>query len=146
MSHTKTTSPAPGPLELLDALDVSVAELRARLEAFKNGTIYQAPCATGNGNGAHRHTNPQLSPERLRISMELAGLDRATISTVFGVSSETIGEWLSGKRPIPSWVLPSIRILELLTPAARRNFIRNPAVRAGRKSVNSHPFSHIDEL
>jgi hypothetical protein len=78
--------------------------------------------------------------------MELAGLSKGSFGTVFGVSPEVVDEWLSGSVPVPPWVLPAVRIYELLSASARQKLARTPAARAGKRAGNMHPFACIEEL
>ena len=78
--------------------------------------------------------------------MELAGLTKATLSTVFGVPPDRLDEWLAGSVPVPPWVLPAIRLFEMLPASARKNVLRRPAERPGRRAGNMHPFACIEEL
>jgi len=96
-------------------------------------------------------------PETLRRHMEKAGLAGDELAGALGVPVAALNGWLSGNVPVPAWVLPSVRVLELVTPSARleaRGTLSTNAVQEAvpaRKTVSSqpgyrHPFSRIEEL
>jgi hypothetical protein len=78
--------------------------------------------------------------------MELAGLTKSSFSRAFGVSADRVQEWLSGAVPVPPWVVPAIRIYELLPGSARQTVLRIPAARVGNRARNMHPFARIEDL
>jgi hypothetical protein len=87
-----------------------------------------------------------LSAEALRVRMELAGLTKATFSSIFGVPEAFTREMLEGARPIPSWVPVVIRMFQLLNPAQQRQLLQPQTATAGKRRGNAHPFSRIEEL
>lgn len=123
--------------ELLD-------ELEQRLAAIRNGAGGTAP-----DHGLHwRFSATGTVPESahiVRVRMELAGLTRNSFSTAFGVPADVVEAWLSEAAPVPSWVLPAIRMYEMLSAGARHKLLKAPAARAGNRS-NPHPFARIEEL
>src|SRR5688572_27919026 len=130
--HALTTA------ELLD-------ELEDRLRTSK---------APGEGSPPERKVHWSFSaagtgltpPHILRIRMDLAGLTDATFSTAFGVPPEYVNEWLAGSSAVPPWVIPAIRMYEMLSGPARQKVVRTPVARAGNRSGNTHPFARIEEL
>jgi hypothetical protein len=124
--------------ELLD-------ELEQRLRQVRNGRDGDSP-----DHGLHWNfsaTGPApTSAHILRVRMDLAGLTKASFGTAFGVSPEVVESWLSQASPVPPWVLPAIRMYEMLSSAARQKVLRTPASRAGNRSGNTHPFARIEEL
>ena len=134
--------------EMLDALAERVRDLRAELEAARNGSVAPPqPARTGDVHCCFPVSgNRALTPEALRVRMEYAGLSRTGFSEVFGIPLEMVQEWLSGERPIPDWVLTAIHIFELLTPSERRRLARRPAGKSTRNPAKMHPFARIEEL
>lgn len=123
--------------ELLD-------ELEQRLRGAQTGVNGTGPEHTIHWNfSASGGATP---PDILRIRMDLAGLTRASFSTAFGISPESVEEWLSGGAPIPAWVIPAIRVYEMLSASAREKLLRTRSARAGGRSRNTHPFACIEEL
>lgn len=85
--------------------------------------------------------------------MEQAGLNAEELAAALGVPSAALNGWLSGAVPVPAWVLPSVSVLELVTPAARMaaRGMASPETAPVRKTVSSqsggrHPFARIEEL
>jgi transcriptional regulator with XRE-family HTH domain len=84
--------------------------------------------------------------------MDRAGLSEAEFSAIFGISPGLLQDWLAGTRPVPSWVLPTIQMLYLLSPAVRQRLLRDMPLQQGkmpeppRKQIKSHPFSRIEDL
>lgn len=157
-------------LELLDALDASMAAFRARQEAA-DAARPEAPSGVGpftafsiqdttrvgadsanNGPADTVHWTfsvaraDPVTPQKLRVRLDLAGLTKAEFATVFDVPVASVQDWLTGARPIPSWVLPSIRVFELLSPAERSRLLKNPAARTAGGTANLHPFARIEDL
>jgi DNA-binding transcriptional regulator YiaG len=124
-------------VELLEAMDASVAALLSRIEALSALTA---------GMQADNGASAPLDGPALRVRLDLAGLSKTEFAAFFGIPVASVQSWLNDERPTPSWVLPSIHMLELLTPAARRSLMKSPPPRNGNKPVNRHPFSRIDEL
>jgi hypothetical protein len=120
-------------------------ELELRLQAARTGANGAAPEHTihwrfsAAGEGA-------TAPHILRVRMELAGLNKGSFATAFGVAPESVEEWLAGSVPVPAWVLPAIRMYEMLSASARQKVLRTPAARAGKRPGNTHPFACIEEL
>jgi hypothetical protein len=115
-------------LELLDALDARLGPLGAAIAAAR-----QIPPAA-------------LSSDALRVRMDLAGLTKATFSSIFGISEGFVREMLDGTRPIPSWAPVCIRMFQLLTPTQQRQLLQPQTAQTGRKRSNAHPFSRIEDL
>ncbi len=91
--------------------------------------------------------------ETLRKQMEKAGLSRDEAADSLGVMRSSIDTWLSGSVPVPSWVFSSMRVLELLSPQARRNARAraareqfDPLIRKSPGKEQRHPFAKIEEL
>jgi hypothetical protein len=124
--------------ELLD-------ELEQRLRSVGNGAGGKPA-----DHGLHwkfSATGPApTSAHILRIRMDLAGLTKGSFSTAFGVPADVVEEWLSERSPVPPWVLPALRVYEMLPVGARQKVLRTPAARAGNRSENTHPFARIEEL
>jgi len=87
--------------------------------------------------------------------LEKAGVSRDELADSLGVTAASVDGWLAGQAATPSWVFSSLRVLELLTPQARRNARARGTVEAApliRKSVakeregRRHPFAKIEEL
>jgi hypothetical protein len=85
--------------------------------------------------------------------MESAGLSAEELAAALGVPSAALNGWLSGNIPVPAWVLPSVSVVELVTPAARKEArgTATPQIAPVRKSVSSqtggrHPFARIEDL
>ncbi len=93
-----------------------------------------------------------LPPGALRSQMEKAGLTNAEFSAIFGISPGILQDWLGGLHPVPSWVLPTIQMLYLLSPAVRERLFQGRPLReamkqqAEPKQIRSHPFSRIEDL
>jgi hypothetical protein len=124
-------------VELLEAMDAGVAALRSRIEMLTALTA---------GLQADAGASAPLDGKALRVRLDLAGLSKAQFAGFFGLPVSSVESWLAGERPIPSWVVPSIHMLELLTPAARRSLMKSPPPRNGTRPVNRHPFARIEEL
>ena len=136
---------ADGTAELLDALDLHMEELRARIAALtaelqsakKADVQFSFPAVAAE----------QTAPEQLRVRMDYAGLTTASFAVVFGVPVGVLQSWLEGQEPIPPWVISTVHVFELLSPDQRRRFLRPGAARtAGRNPAKVHPFSRIEEL
>lgn len=84
--------------------------------------------------------------EELRQQMLRARLSEVELAGLLAVPVATVEQWLKGHYPVPSWVLPGLRSLELLTPAARDGMRNSMLTRRGNRPVNRHPFSRIEEL
>lgn len=113
-------------LEMLDALEAGLADLRSR-----NGH------SAAGGHGA-------MTPAAVAVEVEKAGIAPGELARVLGVSRQEIEEWVAGRNPVPSWVPAAFRILALLTPSARRTLLQRAS--PARQSNRSHPFSRIEEL
>lgn len=94
-----------------------------------------------------------LPPGVLRSQMEKAGLTNGEFSAIFGISPNVLQDWLGGHRPVPSWVLPTIQMLYLLSPAVRQRLLQEHPLRESvdsppsePKRIRSHPFSRIEDL
>ncbi len=92
-------------------------------------------------------------PDTLRMHMEKAGLNAEELAAALGVAATALNGWLNGSVPVPAWVLPSVSVLGLVTPAARKEArgTAHPEAAPVRKSVSSqtggrHPFARIEEL
>ena len=124
--------------ELLD-------ELEQRLRDARNGVGGAEP-----QHGLHWRfsaTGPApTSAHILRVRLDLAGLSKAAFASAFSVPAEAVEEWLSGASPVPPWVVPAIRVYEMLPDGARRKLLRTRGSQAGSRSGNSHPFARIEEL
>ncbi|MBC8164347.1 MAG: helix-turn-helix domain-containing protein [Bryobacteraceae bacterium] len=149
--------------ELLDALEKSIEALCRHNEYL---TVSLAEAAANRNfsrtRGAQKGeadrevhwsfpvSEPGLGrPDVLRRHMERAGLTESELAGLLRVSAESLEGWLSGRHAVPSSVLSSLRVLELLTPAARRG--RGLSKDAGKDPVafrrnSRHPFSRIEEL
>lgn len=124
--------------ELLDELEERVRSARAGANgADPERTVHWSFSVAGTGGAA---------PHTLRIRMDLSGLTKASFSTAFGVPPERVEEWLSGSEPVPPWVVPAIRMYEMLPASARQKVLRMPAAQAGNRTGNMHPFARIEEL
>lgn len=84
--------------------------------------------------------------EELRQQMLRARLTELELAGLLAVPVATVEQWLRGHYPVPSWVLPGLRSLELLSPAARDGMRNSMLTRRGDRRVNRHPFSRIEEL
>jgi hypothetical protein len=133
-------------LQLLDEFEARIAELRARAE---NATSVRPVAEAGNNGKLHWESPPPdlTAAHRMRVEMGLAGLSKTAFASVFQVPVSSVQEWMAGDAPIPEWVLPSLRIFELLTPALQQQVVKRPLppVRVGGRR-NAHPFSRIEEL
>ena len=130
--HAMTTA------ELLD-------ELELRLSAVRTGGNGSAPSPTVHCSFSAAG-ECVTAPDILRVRMELAGLTKTSLSTVFGVPPDRLEEWLSGSVPEPAWVVPAIRLFEMLPASARQKVLRTTAARPGKRTGNMHPFACIEEL
>ena len=135
-----------GTAELLDALDLHMTELRARISALTEEL--QRAKTPGVHYGFPAVAAQETAPDQLRVEMDYAGLTKASFAAVFGVPIEAVQCWLTGQEPIPAWVISSIHLFELLSAAQRNRFLRPGAVRpAGAANpAKAHPFSRIEEL
>ena len=142
-------------LELLESLEAAVAA--------RNGQTLSAPVtspslalkkesqAEVNWSFPNENANA-LPPGALRGQMEKAGLTNAEFSAIFGVSPGTLQDWVGGLRPVPSWVLPTVQMLYLLSPAVRQRLFQDRPLQdalkqpAEPKRIRSHPFSRIEDL
>ena len=139
------TKAAEDTAELLDALDLHMDELRARIAALT--AELQAAKTNGVHYGFPAVAAEKTAPDRLRVRMDYAGLTKASFSLVFGVPVDVVQSWLDGQEPIPAWVISSIHVFELLSPAQRKRFLRPGVARAaGGNPAKVHPFSRIEEL
>lgn len=130
----------PTTAELLDALERRFAGVRARLgqNGAHGGVHWEFP--TEGGSEA-------VTPQALKVRLELAGLSKASFSTVFSVPLDRLHAWLAGSEAVPPWVVPSIRMYELLSSQERRVLLRGTGARGGNnRKGNAHPFARIDEL
>lgn len=128
-------------LTTADLLD----ELEQRLSQARAGRDGTAP-----NHGLHWKFSAAgpapASAQILRARMDLAGLTKSSFAAAFGIPVEVVEEWLSQETPVPPWVLPAIRVFELLSDPARQQVLRSPAARAGKRLENKHPFARIEEL
>jgi hypothetical protein len=124
--------------ELLD-------ELEQRLRTRRSGDGGAAPDHGLHWNFSASGTAP-TSAHILRVRMDLAGLTKASFSAAFGVPAAAVEDWLAAASPVPPWVLPAIRVYEMLSAAERQRVLRAPPSAAGRRSKNTHPFARIEEL
>ena len=124
--------------ELLDELEQRIVAARTGA----NGTSPQRTVHWSFSTAGGECTAPQM----LRVRMELAGLTKSLFATTFGVMPECVDEWLSGSVAAPPWVVPAIRMYEMLSVPARQEVVRTPAARAGKRARNTHPFACIEEL
>ena len=135
-------------LEMLDALEAGIEALRRKNEELAAGhRTIQRPATRSDVHWTFPVEKSDAGrPEMLRRRMETTGLSHAELAGIFGVTVSSLQDWLAGRRPVPSWTLPSMAVLDLLTPVARMT-IRNglPAERAKRPAA-PHPFSRIEEL
>ena len=131
----------------IDALTTAelLDELEQRLQATRNPANGGPPERTVHWSFSNAGTD-LTPPHILRIRMDLAGLTEASFSTAFGVPAGYVDEWLSGSAPVPPWVVPAIRMYEMLPSPARQKVVRAPVARAGNRKGNSHPFARIEEL
>jgi hypothetical protein len=124
--------------ELLDELEHRL--LASRTAANGTGPEHKVHCSfSADGEGA-------AAPHILRVRMELAGLAKGSFSTAFGTSADVVESWLDGTAPVPAWVIPAIRMYEMLSDSERQKVLRTPAARAGKRTGNTHPFACIEEL
>jgi hypothetical protein len=143
-------------LELLASLETAVAAQRGAgasapvpspILALRNQSSTDLPGTLPNENAI------TLPPGLLQAQMEKAGLTNGEFSAIFGVSPSLLGDWLGGQTPVPTWVLPTIQMLYLLSPAVRRRLLQDhptpesvTSSQSAPKQIRSHPFSRIEDL
>jgi hypothetical protein len=91
-------------------------------------------------------TAAPTQPEELGRQMERAGLTAADFAEIFRMPLEGLQDWLTGSRPIPPWVVPVLRILELVSPMARRKLLNRPTPELQDSQSKRHPFSRVEDL
>jgi hypothetical protein len=99
-----------------------------------------------SGNASPRESN-SISPAALLAEMEKFAISAVDLAAATGVAHGEVEDWLTGARPIPSWISAIIRVTGLLPSPARRRLrshVENPSQQ--RLSAGSHPFSRIEEL
>lgn len=143
-------------LELLESLETAVA---ARSGAGSSAPAPSPSLALRKQASAEINRNvpdenaTKLPPDLLRSQMKKAGLSNGEFSAIFGIAPTVLQDWLGGHRPVPSWVLPTIQMLYLLSPAVRQRLLQEHPVResvqpspAEPKQIRSHPFARIEDL
>lgn len=85
--------------------------------------------------------------QSLRMELEKAGISTTEFATTFGVRAGTVQNWMTGRARIPGWVMPTLQIFNMLTPAGRRRFLKHPKPRPPKLNASQvHPFARIEEL
>jgi hypothetical protein len=141
-------------LELLESLEAAVAARQSGAgPAAAPSSLVRQSGISGEVHWTFSDENASaLPPGVLRSQMDRAGLSEAEFSAIFGISPGLLQDWLAGTRPVPSWVLPTIQMLYLLSPAVRQRLLRDMPLQQGkmpeppRKQIKSHPFSRIEDL
>ena len=114
-------------IEILDALEAGILALRSR-----NG--HAAPRSPGVMTGG-----------ALRAEIARIGLSTGEFARAARLEREEVEGWLEDRTPVPAWAPAALRMLELLTPSARRTLL-NAGQQTGKRPQRSHPFSRIEEL
>lgn len=57
-------------------------------------------------------SNPQMSPAELRALIGLWGMERRQFADFLGVSQRSVYAWLSGRTPVPLWVLRFLSVVK----------------------------------
>src|SRR5512146_1804987 len=89
-------------LEMLDALEAGIAELRSR--------------GGHSPNAGYRYG--QMTPAGFGTEVERSGIPAGELARILGVSRQELDQWLDGRSPVPAWVPAAMRMLALLTPSA----------------------------
>ncbi len=143
-------------IELLESLEAAVAARQSDPDApvaapslVRRAGISSEVNYTFPNETAEEH----LSPSLLAGHMERAGLTNAEFSSIFGVPPGVLQDWLKGTSAVPSWVVPAIQMLYLLSPAVRQRLLvgaKSPQetkkTASSPKQIRSHPFSHIEDF
>jgi len=142
-------------LELLESLEAAVAARQGQAQSAPvtspSLALREESKVEVNWSFPNENANV-LPPGVLRSQMEKAGLTETEFSAIFGISPGILQEWLGGLRPVPSWVLPTIQMLYLLSPAVRQRLFQDHPVQQAikqqpeLKQLRSHPFSRIEDL
>jgi hypothetical protein len=141
-------------LELLESLEAAVAARQSGADpAAASSSLVRQTNLPGEVHWTFSDENASaLPPGVLRSQMARAGLTEAEFSAIFGLTPGLLQDWLEGIRPVPSWVLPTIQMLYLLSPAVRQRLLQDMPLQqsrrpeAQRKQIKSHPFSRIEDL
>lgn len=141
-------------LELIESLEAAVAARNHEAQTpAATPSLALKPESKAEVHWTFPNENASvLPPGVLRAQMERAGLTNTEFSAIFGIAPGVLQEWLGGLRPVPSWVLPTIQMLYLLSPAVRqRLFQERPLQEALKqqpemKQIRAHPFSRIEDL
>jgi hypothetical protein len=158
----QAAAPAPRPVLVLAPTGASAARTRHPFAEFTGAPLRPQPVSAGRNPSPHdsdvhwsfpAEQDGNRRPESLRKHMESAGLSAEELAAALGVPSAALNGWLSGNIPVPAWVLPSVSVVELVTPAARKEArgTATPQIAPVRKSVSSqtggrHPFARIEDL
>lgn len=140
-------------LELLESLEAAVAARQSGADPAASSSLVRQTNLPGEVHWTFSDENASaLPPGVLRSQMARAGLTETEFSAIFGLTPGLLQDWLEGIRPVPSWVLPTIQMLYLLSPAVRQRLLQDMPLQqsrkpeAQRKQIKSHPFSRIEDL
>jgi hypothetical protein len=141
-------------LELLESLEAAVAARQGGADpAAASSSLLRQTNMPGEVHWTFSDENASaLPPGVLRSQMSRAGLTEAEFSAIFGITPGLLQDWLKGTRPVPSWVLPTIQMLYLLSPAVRQRLLQDMPLQQARKpesqrkQIKPHPFSRIEDL
>jgi hypothetical protein len=91
--------------------------------------------------------------------MGALGLSVEDLARIFRVSTRSARSWTTGGTRVPNWLMPALRMYDLLSPAARHMALESlvrDGVTAGSSrpaapnqphaNVHRHPFARIEEL